>query len=333
MKQVFFDQYSKKEVIIVALLAVAYLAWSGLVIGFRNDHFLLAGILLTAYFAHPVSKKILLSVFFFILYWIVYDATRVYPNFEFNPVHIQEPYEIEKALFGIMTADGVVTPNEYFLTHTHPILDFFAGIFYLSWVPVPMLFGVWLFFKDKKLLLQFSVCFLLVNIFGFVIYYLYPAAPPWYVVLHGFEENFSIPGNEAGLSRFDELLGIQLFHNMYARNANVFAAIPSMHSAFPILALYYAVKKGARFWIGLFVVVGLGIWFSAVYTIHHYVIDVLLGISCSVVAIVALEFLRRKTIVKTWLEKYEAVISTEAPDVSALSDEKTPSPQTEEISA
>jgi membrane-associated phospholipid phosphatase len=138
---------------------------------------------------------------------------------------------------------------------------------------------------------------------------LYPAATPWYVALHGFEENFNIPGNEAGLANFDKLFGIDLFHSMYARNANVFAAIPSMHSAFPALSLYYAIKKKSNFWIGLFIIVGIGIWFSAVYSIHHYIIDVLLGILCAVLAILLFEILRKNDKIQNLLHKYEAIVS------------------------
>lgn len=309
MSASFFDKHSRKEVLTVGIISVIYLAWSGFVIGIRSDHFALLAMMLIAYFASPTSKKVLLSILFFILYWIVYDATRLVPNYEVNPVHIQEPYELEKALFGIETSKGVVTPNEYFIENTHPVLDVISGIFYLTWVPVPVIFGIWMYFKDKKLLLQYSVAFFLVNVFGFIIYYLYPAAPPWYVALHGFEENFNIPGNEAGLANFDKLFGIDLFHSMYARNANVFAAIPSMHSAFPALSLYYAIKKKSNFWIGLFIIVGIGIWFSAVYSIHHYIIDVLLGILCAVLAILLFEILRKNDKIQNLLLKYEAIVS------------------------
>jgi hypothetical protein len=309
MEKVFFDNDTIKEKSIFVGLVLLYLLLVSLFIGLRNDHLILVIVILISYFANPISKKILLSIIFFILYWVIYDATRIYPNFEFNPVNIQEPYEIEKALFGISGSEGILTPNEYFALHTNAVLDFLTGLFYLTWVPVPLIYGIWLYFKDKKLLLQFSVAFFIVNVFGFIIYYLYPAAPPWYVALYGFEQNFNIPGNAAGLANFDKLFGIDLFHNMYSRNANVFAAIPSMHSAFPALALYYAWKKGSKFWIGLFIFVGSGIWFGAVYSNHHYIIDVILGISCSVFAILVFELLRKNDLIQKWLARYEKVIS------------------------
>jgi hypothetical protein len=201
-----------------------------------------------------------------------------------------------------------VTPNEFFETNTHPVLDVLSGLFYLCWVPVPLMFSIWLFFKDKRMLLDFSLAFLLTNIFGFMLYYAYPAAPPWYVELHGFQENFSIPGNEAGLANFDRILGVQLFHSMYAKNANVFAAIPSLHAAYPLLTLYFGVKKKLRAASWLFLVILGGIWFSAVYSRHHYIIDVLLGAACTVATIIIYEKVVLRTRVDGWLGRYAEVI-------------------------
>jgi len=158
------------------------------------------------------------------------------------------------------------------------------------------------------MLLDFSLAFLLTNILGFALYYLYPAAPPWYVALYGFEENFSIPGNEAGLANFDRILGVSVFHGMYAKNANVFAAIPSLHAAYPLVTLYFGIKKRLRLATWLFLVILGGIWLAAVYSRHHYIIDVLLGALCAVATIVVFEKVVLKTRVNGWLERYAEAV-------------------------
>lgn len=38
-------------------------------------------------------------------------------------------------------------------------------------------------------------------------------------------------------------------------------------------------------------VITLGIWFTAVYTSHHYIIDVLLGIACALLGFIIFEYL------------------------------------------
>ncbi|MFQ5446074.1 MAG: phosphatase PAP2 family protein, partial [Saprospiraceae bacterium] len=146
------------------------------------------------------------------------------------------------------------------------------------------------------------------NIFGFALYYLYPAAPPWYVALHGFEENFSIPGNEAGLANFDRILGVSIFHGMYAKNANVFAAIPSLHAAYPLITLYFGLKKRLRIAKWLFFVLLVGIWVSAVYSRHHYILDVILGALCAVVTIFIFEKIVLRSWINNWLNRYTEAI-------------------------
>ena len=47
--------------------------------------------------------------------------------------------------------------------------------------------------------LHFALVFLLINLVGFTFYYIHPAAPPWYVALHGFEAVPGTPGDVAGL--------------------------------------------------------------------------------------------------------------------------------------
>ena len=82
----------------------------------------------------------------------------------------------------------------------------------------------------------------------------------------------------------DRWIGMPLFESVYRHlNPNKFAAIPSLHSAFPLLILIHAVRRfGVRaLAVALF---PLGVWGSAVYLNHHYIIDVLIAIIYVLVA-------------------------------------------------
>lgn len=166
-----------------------------------------------------------------------------------------------------------------------------AGIFYLCWVPVPIAFGIYLYLKkERSLYLRFAMVFLFVNLIGFTGYYIHPAAPPWYAINYGMEAILNTPGNVAGLGRFDELTGLSVFQSIYGRNANVFAAVPSLHAAYMVIPLYYAiVRKSSKMLIALFAIILVGIWCTAVYSSHHYIIDVLLGIFCALLGIFVFE--------------------------------------------
>ena len=203
--------------------------------------------------------------------------------------------DAEKSVFGITAADGsVITPNEYWQLHQHSWIDFMAGLFYLCWIPVPLMFGIWLYFKNLRQFYYFAFTFLLVNLLGFVVYYSYPAAAPWYVTKYGFVFNANTPGNTAGLARFDALVHANVFQSLYTKGSNVFAAMPSLHSSYPVIVFYYAVKNKVGYMRIVFGTVMCGIWFSAVYTNHHYVLDVLAGIACAVLGISLFNIIRRK---------------------------------------
>lgn len=174
---------------------------------------------------------------------------------------------------------------------------------------MPLAFAGFLFFKDRRQFLYFSLSFLLVNLIGFAFYYIYPAAPPWYVQQYGFGFIPGTPGNTAGLAAFDRIFHVGVFKALYAKSSNVFAAMTSLHAAYPLIVLYYGIKNKLGAVNLLFVLVMAGIWFSAVYSGHHYVLDVLAGIACSVTGIFLFKWLSEKQpLVKKGLAAFENAI-------------------------
>lgn len=301
--------FSKTTLIIAGSFLALYLIWLNLVIGFRLDHFNFILILSILYFATSTTRKMVLGFVFFWIFWFIYDAMRIYPNYNFNSINILEPYNIEKNLFSISVGNETLTANEYLAQNPNKISDFLSGIFYLTWVPLPMMYCIYLFFSDKKMLLIFSATFLITNIIGFSMYYIYPAAPPWYVEYFGFDVDFSIPGNAAQLLRFDEIIGFPLFEKMYNKNANVFAAIPSLHSAYPVVLLYFASKK-KKWWLTILCIIDVvGIWYAAIYSMHHYIIDVVLGAFCAIIAIFAFSLIMKNKRISNFIDKYVTFIS------------------------
>ena len=270
-----------RSVLIVTAISAAYLILSALLIGFKTDQLFLTFLFNGLYYLSAPTRRFILGFSVFIVFWIIFDFMKAFPNYWYNAVHIESLYQAEKNWFGIKTAGGAVqTPNEFWLAHTHPFLDILTGLFYLCWIPLPLAFGAYLFYKDRETFFRFSLTFLLVNLLGFVIYYGYPAAPPWYVQQYGFVFNPHTPGNTAGLGRFDHLLHASIFAGLYAKSSNVFAAMPSLHASYPLIVLFYGIKSRLRWANLLFATIMVGIWFAAVYSSHHYVLDVLAGIVC-----------------------------------------------------
>jgi hypothetical protein len=286
--------FESRRVLTITAITIGYFIVSYLLIGFKMDQVWLALLFNACYFSSHVSRKLITGFSIFIVFWIIFDYMKAFPNYLYNTVHIESLYNAEKKLFGIASEGNMITPNEYWLNHSQTWIDALTGIFYLCWVPVPLAFAAYLFFKNRSAFLQFSLSFFIVNLLGFVIYYVYPAAPPWYVQLHGFEFLPNTPGNTAGLERFDSFFNTNTFHSLYAKSSNVFAAMPSLHSAYPVIVLYYGLKNKLGKINLIFGTIMIGIWFSAVYTSHHYVMDVLAGILCGLTGISLFQWLATK---------------------------------------
>jgi hypothetical protein len=300
----FFPKVSAKEGWITVLVSAGYMLLSRLLLGFRTEQAVLVALFLGMYYVSLPTRKLITAFSVFIVFWILFDYMKALPNYAVNPVHTGSLYELDKGLFGAYAPDGtLLSPNEYWTRHHTTALDILAGCSYLCWMPVPLAFGVYLFYKKRAGFLPFALTFLFVNLLGFVIYYVYPAAPPWYIQLYGFQVHLSTPGNTAGLQRFDDYFHAGIFHALYAKSSNVFAAMPSLHAAYPLITFYYGVKNRVG-WLNLFLgMVVLGIWFAAVYTGHHYVLDVLAGIACALVGI----FIFQRVLLKTrWFKRFLA---------------------------
>ena len=300
--------YNSKDIMITTMVSLFYLAVSYFLIGFNSNQVVLVMLFNTLYYAAPATRKFILGFSIFIVYWILFDYMKAFPNYNYNKVHIAELYNMEKHIFGIADNGIRVTPNEYLRHHASAAVDFIGGIFYLMWIPVPLAFGAYLFFAKRDQFLQFSLTFVLVNLIGFVIYYLYPAAPPWYVLEHGFVFIAHTHSNPAGLIRFDHLLNVPVFQSIYRQGSNVFAAMPSLHSSYPVIVLYYGLKNKLGWVNMLFAVVMVGIWFTAVYASHHYVLDVCAGITCAIAGISLFNWLLKHTVLKTGLQKMLVII-------------------------
>ena len=100
---------------------------------------------------------------------------------------------------------------------------------------------------------------------------------------------FHIQGTVAEYSSAG-LSALPLAKAFRGKNANVFAAVPSLHAAYMFVTTIYAVMSRKRWYtVVLFACICLGIWWTAVYSGHHYIIDVMLGILTTIVGVLLME--------------------------------------------
>lgn len=299
-----------KRILIAAAISIGYLILSSIVVGYRNDEVGIAGLFFLLYIASKKTRNFALTLAPFLVFWVIFDYMKAFPNYKFNTVHIGDLYEFDKKYFGVHYHGALISLNEYWELHRNTFLDVINGFFYLCWMPVPISFAAYLYVRNRRAALEFCLTFLLTNFVGFIGYYGFPAAPPWYVYYHGTAFNAATPGNVAGLAGFDNFLGVNIFHGLYAKSSNVFAAMPSLHSAYVVVSVFYAYKKNVSlFWKVFLTTVMIGTWFAAIYTHHHYISDVLVGILCAVIGITIFQkiLLKRKGF-NRFMDKYYAQV-------------------------
>lgn len=244
----------------------------------KSSHFAILFITLLLGFWNQKTQSFLKQLWPFLLTAILYDSMRFYLFNLRLGIHIEDLYLLEKKIFGISYKGLVLTPNEFLNYFTNPFLDIITGISYVTFTLEYVTISLFLyFFGERKIANSMAYGYLIVNVMGFITYHLFPAAPPWYVLKHGFIINLNAPPDPAGAIRFDHFFNVNIFKNMYSMSANVFGAMPSLHVSYPFLGFLFTLKiKRWRIFQGLFSAL---MCFSAIYLYHHYLLDVLLGLT------------------------------------------------------
>jgi len=268
---------------IAAVVAVGFYLWSvHAIMGIRGEHLFLSG--LTIAFAVIGGRPFRFTALFapVVLTGISYEYFRLLKGIRLD-IHVADIYQAELNWFGVGEGASRQVLANWFLGHTHPALDLICGLAYILYLFVPIGFAILLFFVNEERMLHVGLAFLITNLIGMTIYVLYPAAPPWYVAEYGLgPARMDVLPNAAGTVRFDHLLGINYFTTFYARSANVFGAMPSLHVGYPMSTAIAVAGLGKKWWmpVAAFVVV---VGFAAVYLQHHYVWDVVVGLTVGTV--------------------------------------------------
>ena len=156
------------------------------------------------------------------------------------------------------------------------LFDDLGSAVYVTHFLLPVAVGVWLWTKDHAAFRRFGLTLVILCGLAFVTYVVAPTAPPWLAqpssVKHLIEETVQRSGVPASL--------IWLYsHHDY----NLYAAFPSLHAGFPVVAAAAAWgqsrKVGALLWLWAGIV-----WVVVVFLGEHYVADVIGGIVYAVIA-------------------------------------------------
>jgi hypothetical protein len=165
--------------------------------------------------------------------------------------------------------------------------DFIAWVIYLSHFVVTLGLALWLYVRHREWFHRFAMLILTVSLAGFVTYFLVPAVPPWLASRNGDLE----PTVRVVHAVWDNI-GFEGAAKVFAGDAklaNPVAALPSLHAAWPFMALLYFWTKLPR---GRWLLLGYNavMIFVLVYGAEHYVSDILLGWCYATVAFIAVNW-------------------------------------------
>jgi hypothetical protein len=160
--------------------------------------------------------------------------------------------------------------------------DFYFYFLYTIHFLMPLLLAVLLWKIRDRLYWQFMWALIGLSFAAFITYVIFPAAPPWMASDLGYIEPLRRISSDIWYA-----MGVTNFSQFYAElSPNPVAAVPSLHSAYPLLfALFFTKLFGLKrtWWVYIYPV---SIWIGVVYLGEHYVIDAILGALYAIIAYV-----------------------------------------------
>jgi membrane-associated phospholipid phosphatase len=166
------------------------------------------------------------------------------------------------------------------------LIDDVASFVYSAHFLLPIAVGAWLWTRDRNEFRRFGLSLVVLCALAFVTYVLVPTAPPWLAQPGSVQPLMQQTVQRLGLPA--DLVWLYSHHDY-----NLYAAFPSLHAGFPVLAATAAWRRnkrvGAALWIWAIVV-----WITVVYLGEHYVAEVAGGILYAAVALAIVTIISRR---------------------------------------
>ena len=137
--------------------------------------------------------------------------------------------------------------------------------------------AVILWLRNRRLSYRFMRRWVALSVAGLVTYFLYPAAPPWLAWQRGYLTEPVARISTDGWSALGLHSAGNTLNALQADQSNLVAAMPSLHTAYAMMAAAFFLPMVRRRWWPVLLAYPLAMTFTLVYTGEHYVADVLVG--------------------------------------------------------
>lgn len=213
----------------------------------------------------------------FLLLLLTYDSFRAIADDLNKNVHFWEMIYADTWMFGALPT---ATLQHWWWHGALQWYDFYFYFLYTIHFLAPVLLAVLFWKLHDWLYWPFVAALVGLSFAAFITYVVFPAAPPWMASELGYIEPIHRISSDVWRA-----MGVQDFSAVYTNlSPNPVAAVPSLHSAYPMLFAMFLVKAfgwARMWWIFIYPV---SMWIGVTYLGEHYVIDAILGALYAVVA-------------------------------------------------
>ncbi len=168
--------------------------------------------------------------------------------------------------------------------------DYVSVILYISHFIVPMVVAFILWMHDRRTFKEFTTAFLILSYLAFMTFIIFPAMPPWMAASDGYLPPLAKIMDQV-MGSFAHPISVPSIYQFFG--ANLVAAVPSLHAAYPWLIFLFVRQKIHNF-AYLILPYVFGVWFAVIYLGEHYAVDVIAGIIYASFAYLVINFLKKK---------------------------------------
>jgi hypothetical protein len=147
-----------------------------------------------------------------------------------------------------------------------------VGIYFLHFI-VPLIVALLFWLVDRRYFKKYMASLIVLSYMAFFTYYIFPAMPPWMASEQGFLPPINHIMSQV-LAHFAHPISLPAVYGYIG--ANLVAAVPSLHAAYPLLTALFLRKKFPRFGVLSFLYPA-SMWLVIVYLGEHYVFDIVIA--------------------------------------------------------
>jgi hypothetical protein len=135
--------------------------------------------------------------------------------------------------------------------------------------------ALFFWFIDRRLFKQYMVAMVILSYAAFITYIVFPAAPPWMASQLGYLPYVAHITDQV-LAHFGHPINLPTVYQYVG--ANLVAAVPSLHAAYPTMTALFFYKKFPK-WGWAFFIYPIMMYLAVMYLGEHYFFDICVAIA------------------------------------------------------